>query len=158
MKKTCLIVALCFSFMITRAQKVVNNMDSVYYYVDAASTPVKDRMWEVGTESKVKYFAIKCPCLKDNAWPNFIYRLSDQGEKIDKNQFGKINMRDLPTLIRLAKEDNNLTATTLHIYFFIEKSNDNEYIVHKTKLYIPPSRTTNSASGNISSGGTTKNK
>jgi hypothetical protein len=131
-------IILCISFYTARAQKArINNIDSIYYFVDTAKIPIKERMMDIGIESTYQYFTIMCPCLKYNTNPTFIYKIKDSGQTIDKAAFDKLNTVTLIKLINLAKQTADLTATTLYIYFFIEKNNDDKYIIHKTKLVTP---------------------
>jgi hypothetical protein len=121
-----------------RAQKASsNNIDTVYYFIDTAGTPLKDRMWEVGIESNIKYFTSRCPCLKNNQGITFFYRLKNSGKKIDKNAFNNINTIDLASLLSFGKKATDLTATTLYVYFFIEKNSDKEFVIHEAKIYRP---------------------
>jgi hypothetical protein len=136
--KYCFLVILCLSSYIGSAQKVrINNIDSIYYYMDTVNTPVKERMWDAGIESTYQYFTIKCPCLKYNAEPTFIYKINDPGQTISKNTFDNLNTVNLVKLISLAKQTTDMTATTLYIYFFIEKKVNSEYITHKVRLITP---------------------
>jgi hypothetical protein len=136
--KYCFSIILCLNFYAAFAQKaVVHNIDSVYYLIDTANSSVKDRMWDIGVESTSKYFTIECPCLKYNAKPTFIYRIKEPAQIINKNAFEKLNIRSLAMLINYAKQTTDLTATELYIYFFIEKNNDNEYVMHKVRLMAP---------------------
>lgn len=135
--KYCLAIILCFGFYKSSAQKAISNIDSVYYLADTTKTPFKDRMLDVGVESDFKYFTLKCPCLKYNAEPTFIYKIKDTGQQIDGNAFKMIKTRSLPTLISLAKQTSDLTTTVLHVYFFIERNEENSYIIHKVRLLTP---------------------
>jgi len=134
-------IILSFSLYTACAQKATNNIDSIYYFLDTANTPVKEQMWDVGIESKYKYFTIKCPCLKYNSEPTFVYDLKNIGQRIDRNSFDKINTKSLATLITLAKQTSDLTAETLYVYFLIEKSGNN-YDIHKVRLLTPRKRET----------------
>lgn len=130
-------IILFFSFFGAYAQKArINNIDSIYYFVDTANTPIKERMMDIGIESTYQYFTILCPCLRYNAYPTFTYKRNDLGQTIDKTVFDKLITVSLTKLINLAKQTTDLTATTLYIYFFIEKKN-NSYAIHKTRLIQP---------------------
>jgi len=134
-------IILCFCCYIACAQKTVsNNIDSIYYLIDASKTPVKERMLDIGVESTYQYFTIKCPCLKYNAEPTFVYKIKDAGQTINRDDFDKLKTVSLRTLINLAKQTVDLTATTLYVYFFIEKKEDDIYIVHKVRLITPRKR------------------
>ena len=136
--KNCLSFILCFSFYTANAQKAaINNIDSIYYFIDTAKTPINDRMWDIGIESSYQYFSIKCQCLKYGAEPIFVYKTKDPGQTIDKKAFRNLETVSLLKLINLAKQTADLTATTLYIYFFIEKKNKKDYTIHKVRLIIP---------------------
>jgi hypothetical protein len=131
-------IILSIGFYTAFAQKArINSIDSIYYFVDTIKTPAKERILEIGIESPYQYFTIKCPCLKYNAEPTFVYKLTDSGGKIDKSAFDKLNTVSLVKLINLAKQTADLTATTLYIYFFVEKKSNNEFVIHKARLVMP---------------------
>lgn len=135
-----LIIFFCFSLCKASAQKAVSNIDTVYYLLDTASTPSRDRMWDIGVESSYKFFTIKCPCLKYNSEPTFIYNLKEPGQKISNNSVSKFNTVGLSSLIAFAKKTTDLTAQTLYIFYLIEKNNTNEYTIHKMRLLAPRKR------------------
>ncbi|PWK75299.1 hypothetical protein LX99_03792 [Mucilaginibacter oryzae] len=135
--KYLLIIFLCLNILGAYAQKRINNIDSIYYLVDTANTPLKDRMWDIGIESQYKYLTIKCPCLKFNIEPTFIYKLKDPGQKINDGYFSKLKIVSLAKLIELTKKTTDLTAQTLYIFYIIEKDANGGYIYHKTRLIQP---------------------
>ncbi|QEM13234.1 hypothetical protein [Mucilaginibacter rubeus] len=135
--KAILIICLCFTFFTTYAQKGVNNIDTVNYLLDTANTPLNDRMWDIGIESKYKYYTIKCPCLKFNNYPTFLFDVKEQGRKINKDQITKIKFISLGSLIDLAKTTTDLTAQTLYIFYIVEKTKREGYISHKVRLVTP---------------------
>ena len=135
--KYILLIFFCFTFFKVSAQKNVNNIDSVYYLLDTTSTPIRERMWDVGIESRYKYFTIKCPCLKYGNEPTFIYNINDPGEKRTESYILKLNTVSLSKLIDLAKKTTDLTAHTLYIFYLVEKNSNSEYSIHKTRLLTP---------------------
>jgi len=135
-----LIVILWLNIYSASAQKVANNIDTVYYLLDTTNTTPKDRMWDVGIESQYKYFTVKCPCLKYNSEPTFVYNLKDSGQSVSNASLSKIRMVSLPTLIDFAKKTTDLTAQTLCVFYIVEIGKDHEYIVHKTRLLTPRKR------------------
>ncbi|GGB27640.1 MULTISPECIES: hypothetical protein [Mucilaginibacter] len=116
------------------AQKAVSNIDTIYYLLDTANTPVKDRMWDIGVESQYKYYAIQCPCLKFNNYPTFVFNVKDPGRKISGDQITAFNFVSLSSLIERAKKTSDLTAQTLYVFYIVEKSDANEYVSHKIRL------------------------
>lgn len=135
-----LIIFLCFTLSKASAQKAAGNIDTVYYLLDTAGTSLKDRMWDIDVESQYKYFTIKCPCLKYNSEPTFIYNLKEPGKKIDSKLISKFSTVSLSSLIDLAKKTTDQTAQTLYIFYIIEKDNSNDYTAHKTRLVTPRKR------------------
>lgn len=137
MKNLLIILILSSATLHASAQKAVSNIDTVYYLLDTAKTPLKDRMWDIGVESRYKYYTIQCPCLKFNNSPTFVYNLKEGGTKISGDQIARFAFVSLPSLIERAKVTTDLTATTLYIFYIVEKNRENEYISHKMSLLTP---------------------
>lgn len=134
--KYILSILLCCTFLTASAQKTVKNIDTIYYLLDTANTSLKDRMWDIGIESKYKYYTIKCPCLNYGNEPTFVYDVKNQGEKHDNDFVLNLRTISLSMLIDLAKKATDMTAQTLYIFYLIEKNNS-EYRIRKVRLLTP---------------------
>jgi len=137
MKSLLIILMLFCAAYSASAQKAISNIDTVYYLLDTTKTPLKDRMWDIGIEERYKYYTIQCPCLKFNNSPTFVYNLKEGGTKMSGDQIARLSFVSLSSLIERAKAATDLTATTLYIFYIIEKNAENEYISHKMSL-LPP--------------------
>jgi len=106
MKKIYFIVLFLNAFIAT-AQK--QQIDSIYYLIDTAKTPINDRMWDIHEEyPSLKLYIIKYPCLLYGQKPTFVYDVTaNKGITINKAGFDHIKFIDLPTLILKAKEFTN---------------------------------------------------
>jgi len=64
------LILLCLSFCKTYAQNS-GKKDTIYYLLDTLSTPPLERMIKTEASKDIKFYTIKCPCLKDNVEPAF---------------------------------------------------------------------------------------
>jgi len=117
------LIILCFSLYVSRAQKsTINNNNSLYYFIDTVSTPVKDGMWQIGIEGPFKYYSVKCPCLEYNQQPTFLYNYikSPEGKVISKDELRRLKFISLPNLITLVKNVDYKGFKNKYAIFFIE--------------------------------------
>lgn len=108
--------------------------DSVFYLLDTAKTPGKDRMWDIQDEAYYKIYRLLCPCLKYGTNPVFIRRNDYEGALLNKN-IDNVRLITLPDLITRAKEvtDGKIGS---YIFFFIEPVKD-QFILYKVALTSP---------------------
>jgi len=130
MKKIFLLAASLIIYSLSvHAQKI----DSVYYLLDTAKTPIRDRMWEIGIEVPFKYYTVLCPCLKYNNQLTFAHKIGETG-KMYKN-INLMRLTTLPDLISKAKKhvDNGFNGYT----FFLIEHSGKSYVVYKVGI-VPP--------------------
>ena len=126
------ILGFCYSNL---SAQVKTKVDTVFYLLDTAKTPVNDRMWEVGIELPFKQYVLKCPCLLYNSEIAFMYPIKDTGNIFDLDKLQKFKLIDLPRLIGKSKQfiENNFKG----LVFFIIEPYKNKYIIHRVGLMQP---------------------
>ena len=135
MKNYFFVIIIFFYFNNLSAQ-VKAKVDTVYYLLDTAKTPVNDRMWEVGIEElPFKHYVINCPCLTYDQKPSFIHRVNDLGEIITGKSLARLQLSNITTLIDKSKKfiENNFKGYA----FYIIEPDKKKYIMHKMGLVRP---------------------
>ncbi len=133
---------LTFLFLIFSSVRSIaqteQKIDSIYYLLDTAKTPVNDRMWSIEADDQFKMYILKCPCLKFNGTPQFFYSVTDKEDKgwiISKREFQTIKLISLPDLITKAKQ--LLDTLPISRSFFLIEPEGKKYIVHNVALINP---------------------
>jgi hypothetical protein len=130
-----LLILCCYYSFANNQQKA----DTIYYLVDTAKAPVKDRMITVEFEDQFKCYTIECFCLKYDQKPVFYYNYEkEKGENI--NAVNGISFISLSKLIHLSQEGGGDLFNTNHIAYFIEPGLGNKYIKHRVMLLKPRKR------------------
>ena len=136
MRNLFFLISIFYSFNVfaQTAQKV----DTIYYLLDTAKTPVNDRMWEIRIDDQFKSYILNCLCLKFNGMPTFFYSVTDKadsGKIINKSEFKALKLIGLPALIIKSKE---LLDTEMISYsFFIIEPEGKKYMIHNVALTNP---------------------
>jgi hypothetical protein len=111
--------------------------DTLYYLLDTAKTPVKDRMWEIHEEyPSLKLLTITCPCLAYGRNPVFVYSTNtEQGKVINNKKVSVIKFVSLTKLIEYVKNYTGGNFETKKIVF-IEKRKSN-YMMQPVRIIKP---------------------
>lgn len=134
------ILLLSINSLKAQSNNIATKKDTLFYLVDTAKTPVRDRLMRIEIEGPWNCFAIECTCLKYNQRPVFVYKLENPGsEPVNINLFRKINFISLTKLIELAKEGGGDIFNEKHIAYFIEKKG-HKFIKTKVTLVKPMRR------------------
>jgi hypothetical protein len=135
--KIILLLACVVLIKSTSAQKS-QKTDSIYYLIDTTTTLKNDRMWDVHEESPaLKFYEIKCSCLKYNSRPTFGYDLDrNKGTIISKKDLLAIKLISLPDMITASKKNTDGGFKGKYKFFIIEPLNK-KYIVHEVKMFGP---------------------
>ncbi|WP_448703008.1 hypothetical protein ACFGVR_11710 [Mucilaginibacter sp. AW1-3] len=126
-----LVFVMGIAFSKTYAQSKAK-YDTLYYFLDIAHTPVKDRMITTDFEQTRKYYTINCPCLKSGEMPTFrcdtTRRINISGEI-----YKKTNFISLPALISLSKKYTFDELVNKYVIYFVEAFK-NGYV--KTEVFL----------------------
>ena len=99
MKKTLLIILTVGSLNAFAQEN--KKIDSLFYLLDTAKTPVNDRMWSIDMEknSIYKNYTIECPCLKNGGKPTFFYNIEGKykGIFLKKKELKTIKLTSINT-------------------------------------------------------------
>jgi len=112
--------------------------DTIYYLIDTAKTPVKERMWDISADNIYKYYTIQCPCLKYDGKPTFFYDIEgkDSGTLIRKKKLKAIKLVNLSFLILKSKQiENNDYRNDYHIFLIEPK--EKIYVMHEVSFVNP---------------------
>jgi len=110
--------------------------DSIYYQLDTAKTPLKDRMWEIGEEGMFKYYTYQCNCLKFGSPPTLIYNLNNPYETLTKSEFKRKRLISLVALVKLLSENEGYSFNHKHILYIMEPLNK-QMVMHQVRLIAP---------------------
>ncbi len=55
--------------------------DSIYYLLDTANVPVKDRMFHIESEGPFMFYSLECKCFPYEYRIGFYYQIADKKEK-----------------------------------------------------------------------------
>ncbi len=114
--------------------------DTIYYLVDTAKVPVRDRMVKVGIEGPFKFYNILCQCSKDLLMPTFIYPLNkpELTETLSEAKIKGFKFISLAELLQMSQQESFDTFNNHHAVFFIEPEPDGKkYLKHKVRLLHP---------------------
>lgn len=131
-----LLFAVLFLYTVKSAVFARGKIDSVYYLLDTAKTPVNDRMWDIHEENpSLKFYVINCICLAYNSKPSFVFDMSTaKSEVIDKRGLRAIKLVSLSALIEQAKQFSDNKEPEGHQSFFLIEPAGKKYVVHKVRL------------------------
>src|ERR1700748_3233165 len=120
--------------------QVKSPKDTLYYLVDTAKTPIKDRLMKIEIEGPWNCFVIECACLKYNQRPVFIYELKNQNStRVGIKAFKRIKFITLSKLIELAKDGEGDNFNNKHVAYFVEPDGK-KYVMRKVRLLKPIKR------------------
>ncbi len=137
---------LIFLFLIFGTIKSIaqttKKIDSVYYLVDTAKTPVTDRMWDIYSEGPVTFYALQFPCTCPGLMnkPTFAYSKNWKTNRIiSPNEFKSVKLTNLPILLQKIKDFAEVDAKTKNdlktqFYIYLIEPSGYGYAVHKAIL------------------------
>ncbi|MDP9078436.1 MAG: hypothetical protein M3O71_13465 [Bacteroidota bacterium] len=136
MKKIFFIILLFCSYNAI-AQKS-SKIDSIYYLIDTANTPVNDRMWEIHEEyPSFKIYIIQCPCLQYDQKPSLIYDTKKtNGKVISQKQLKALKLTNIAILIVKIKQSLTNDFTGKYVFFLVEPLGK-KYIFHEVRTLKP---------------------
>jgi hypothetical protein len=121
------------------AQKVSLKKDTVYFLVDTAKVPVKDRMFIITKEEQFMYFRLTCKCYPWQMNPMFTYGWEHEGFFLSKKDFNKIRTISISELIEIvAQYGQDKIKKTI---FYIIEPDGKKWRMHETFLMPPQAPT-----------------
>jgi hypothetical protein len=137
-KKYYISIIACLVLNAATAQKTTSKINNLYYLLDTGKTQVADRMWTVMADRIFKYYTIKCPCLKNDGEPTFVYDIERKGTgtHLSPNQLKKLKLISLSDLILKVKQIENNGYKRDCLISLIEPDG-NKYIIHEMFFVNP---------------------
>ena len=129
-----IVILLLFNLQKANAQVKI---DTIYYLLDTAKVPVKDRMFRIEREGPSMDYALECKCFPYGYSIFFYYQIADKKEqKISIQEFSKIKTVSITQLIDLALKCLPPENRNLYQFIFAEPEGKNIRLT-EMKLWIP---------------------
>jgi hypothetical protein len=111
---------LCLLLLALNMQNVQAQKDTVYYLLDTAALPIKDRMFQIENEGPARMYLLKCKCYPSSTSIPFYFDISRKRERIiNKQEFRQLKTSSLTELIDFAIRSLDPKAATYQ-FIFIE--------------------------------------
>lgn len=143
----CLLLLTFVNVNFADAQNKKIKQDTVYYFIDTTSVPIKDKMIREEIEEPFKLFVLLCRCYPGGTNPAFssFMTKTDNAKYISIKDFHRLKTISLAELINITVEYAK-DGINKHSFFFIEPKRDEMKI---TKVYlIAPRKPQESLDGN----------
>lgn len=129
----CLFGFLLFSTQNLHAQKGGGKKDTVYYLLDTAAIPVKERMFVIEREGNAMVYILKCGCYPSATGIPFFYNIyRKKEEKINLEKFKKIKTVSLIQLIQIGVKCLAPSEEERYEFVFIEPDGKNMKLIGMT--------------------------
>ncbi len=129
-----IVVLLLFNLQKVNAQI---KRDTIYYLLDTAKVPIKDRMFRIEREGPVIGYVLECKCYPYARGIAFYFPITDKKErKISLQEFRKIKTVSIRELIDLALKCLPPGHTDLYKFIFAEPEGNNIRLTDMM-LWIP---------------------
>jgi len=127
-------VLLLFNLQKVNAQVKI---DTIYYLLDTANVPIKDRMFRIEIENPFMFYTLECKCFPYGYGIGFYYPIVNKKEKkISVQEFRKLKIVSITQLIDLALK--SLAPENRSKYQFIIAEPDGSNIkLTQMKVWIP---------------------
>ena len=133
-----LLLFVCFE-MTSKAQttSIKSKIDSVYFLLDTARTPLNERIWRIDNDGPWKYYTVECHCLPYNMEPTFAYDTRNDISRIfSKKELRSIVFINISDLIDTVKKNLENGRKETYTLFLIEPYKK-KYISHRLNLSHP---------------------
>ena len=118
-------IVILLLFNLQKANSQVK-IDTIYYLLDTAKVPVKDRMFRIEREGPAMGYILECKCYPYARGIPFYFPIADKKEKrISLQEFKKLKTVSITQLIDLALKCLPPGHTGLYKFIFAEPSGDN---------------------------------
>jgi hypothetical protein len=136
-----IIALLVFNFQKVNAQV---KTDTIYYLLDTANVPVKDRMFRIEREGPAMCYVLECRCFPYSRGITFLYDIANKKEKkISLNEFREFKTVSITQLIDLAIKCLAAEKRSLYKFIFAEPDGKNIRLTDMTLWTYYDPRTTN---------------
>lgn len=138
MKNKTLLFILAVSIIASfaKAQDKIVIQDTVYYHLDTAAIPIKDRMFAFDEEAGTVSYVVLCKCYPWETDLRFFYTKTKNTKTISKEAFRKIKTISITQLIEIGVKYAK-DRIDRHVFFFIEPNGKNMKV---TKVYLSDPR------------------
>jgi hypothetical protein len=136
-----IIALLLFKFQKVNAQV---KTDTIYYLLDTAQVPVKDRMFRIEIENPFMFYTLECKCFPYGYGIGFYYPIANKKEyKISVQEFRQFKTASVTQLIDFAIK-SLLPENKSKYQFIIAEPEGNKIKLTDMKVWIPmkPRKTT----------------
>jgi hypothetical protein len=124
---------LCLLFLALNMQKVKAQKDTVYYLLDTAALPIKDRMFRTEDEGPFRTYVLECRCYPYSMGIPFYFNIYRKREKtIDKKKFLQIKTLSISELIDIALKCLEPSIWLKYKFIFIEPHGDDMKLIDIT--------------------------
>lgn len=129
-----IIVLLLFNLQKANAQLKI---DTIYYLLDTAKVPIKDRMFRIEIENPFMFYTLECKCFPYGYGIGFYYPIvNKKAKKISLQEFTKLKIVSITQLIDLALKC--LAPENRSKYqFIIAEPEANNMKLTEVKVWIP---------------------
>ncbi|MGY3054690.1 hypothetical protein ACVWYG_002899 [Pedobacter sp. UYEF25] len=128
--KNLIIILLYFLFLLNGfsafSQSKIVKLDTIYYFLDTAAVPKKDRFFKFESESHYKVYFLQCKCYPYGKDIPFFYDADNPNiKKISIANFEKIKTVSITELINIVLSSLPQPAWTKYVFVFIEPDGTN---------------------------------
>jgi hypothetical protein len=96
-------IIFCLLLLAFNMQKVKAQRDTVYYLLDTAAVPIKDRMFRMVDEGPFRIYFLACRCYPYSRGIPFIFNINRKRERIiNKQEFRQLKISSITELIDFA--------------------------------------------------------
>ncbi|MBB2146599.1 hypothetical protein GM921_13940 [Pedobacter sp. LMG 31464] len=111
--------------------------DTIYYLLDTAKVPIKDRMFRIESEGPFMFYSLECKCFPYGYGIGFYYQIADKKEKrISFQKFRQLKTVSVMQLIDLALKCLPPENRNKYQFIFAEPEGDKIRLT-EMMLWIP---------------------
>lgn len=118
--------------------------DTIYYLLDTANVPIKDRMFRIEIENPFVFYSLECKCFPYGYGIGFYYPIVNKKEKkVSIQEFRKLKTVSITQLIDLALKCLAPENRSKYQFIIAEPKGDS-IILTEMKVWIPSKPRNNS--------------
>jgi hypothetical protein len=124
----------CLLLLAFNMQNVKAQRDTVYYLLDTAAVPIKDRMFRMDNEGPFRFYLLECSCYPSSVGIPFYFNVHRKKRIIDKKTFLQLKTSSITELIGFALESLE-PKPVKYKFIFIEPNGED---MNLTDIFIAP--------------------
>lgn len=133
-RKFSFLTAILLSALSAAAQE--KKADNIYYILDSAAVPIKDRMWVIYEDGPYKFYDLKCPCLEHGLEPTLYFNKNkSELKKVERNDLKLLKTVTIIQLITELKRLVNEKHTVNQAEIYLLEPEKGYYTMRKVELY-----------------------